>query len=89
MYDGLRRILIEEGWAGLYKGIVPSVIKAAPAGAVTFVAYEYTSDWLESKLTWSMQSTFSYFLVIGDGNWKGPDNFELVYFFVILFLLAS
>lgn len=51
MYDGLRRILIEEGWAGLYKGIVPSVIKAAPAGAVTFVAYEYTSDWLESKLT--------------------------------------
>ncbi|KAK4380019.1 hypothetical protein RND71_001881 [Anisodus tanguticus] len=51
MYDGLRRILIEEGWAGLYKGIVPSIVKAAPAGAVTFVAYEYTSDWLESTLT--------------------------------------
>ncbi|CAN4091671.1 unnamed protein product [Withania somnifera] len=32
MYDGLQRILIEEGWAGLYKGIVPSVVKAAPAG---------------------------------------------------------
>ncbi|CAN4106221.1 unnamed protein product [Withania somnifera] len=51
MYDGLRRILIEEGSAGLYKGIVPSIVKAAPAGAVTFVAYEYTSDWLESTLT--------------------------------------
>lgn len=51
MYDGLRRILQNEGWAGLYKGIVPSVIKAAPAGAVTFVAYEFTSDWLESILT--------------------------------------
>lgn len=51
MYDGLRRILIKEGLAGLYKGIVPSIVKAAPAGAVTFVAYEYTSDWLESKLT--------------------------------------
>lgn len=51
MYDGLRRILLEEGWAGLYKGIVPSIVKAAPAGAVTFVAYEYTSDWLESILT--------------------------------------
>ncbi|OIT25067.1 PREDICTED: mitochondrial thiamine pyrophosphate carrier-like [Nicotiana attenuata] len=51
MYDGLRRILLEEGWAGLYKGIVPSIVKAAPAGAVTFVAYEYTSDWLESLLT--------------------------------------
>ncbi|RZC75448.1 hypothetical protein C5167_050930, partial [Papaver somniferum] len=44
----LRCILVTEGWAGLYKGINPSVIKAAPAGAVTFAAYEYTSEWLES-----------------------------------------
>ncbi|KAI3986070.1 hypothetical protein MKX01_039152 [Papaver californicum] len=51
MFDALRRILVTEGWAGLYKGIVPSVIKAAPAGAITFVAYEYTSEWLESHLT--------------------------------------
>ncbi|KAF9616759.1 hypothetical protein IFM89_032312 [Coptis chinensis] len=51
MHDALRRILQAEGWAGLYKGIVPSIIKAAPAGAVTFVAYEFTSDWLESILT--------------------------------------
>ncbi|OAY27756.1 mitochondrial thiamine diphosphate carrier 2 [Manihot esculenta] len=51
MIDALRRILQVEGWAGLYKGIVPSTIKAAPAGAVTFVAYELTSDWLESILT--------------------------------------
>uniref|UniRef100_A0A2N9IBN1 Uncharacterized protein n=1 Tax=Fagus sylvatica TaxID=28930 RepID=A0A2N9IBN1_FAGSY len=51
MFHALRQILQLEGWAGLYKGIVPSTVKAAPAGAVTFVAYEYTSDWLESKLT--------------------------------------
>ncbi|OAY55983.1 mitochondrial thiamine diphosphate carrier 2 isoform X1 [Manihot esculenta] len=51
MLDALRRILQAEGWAGLYKGIVPSTIKAAPAGAVTFVAYEFTSDWLESMWT--------------------------------------
>ncbi|XP_059632718.1 mitochondrial thiamine diphosphate carrier 2 [Cornus florida] len=51
MYDALRRILQKEGWAGLYKGIVPSIVKAAPAGAVTFVAYEFTSDWLETLLT--------------------------------------
>ncbi|XP_054821970.1 mitochondrial thiamine diphosphate carrier 2-like isoform X2 [Prosopis cineraria] len=50
MFDAMRRILQSEGWAGLYKGIVPSTIKAAPAGAVTFVAYELTSDWLESLL---------------------------------------
>ncbi|KAL8267145.1 hypothetical protein R6Q59_004489 [Mikania micrantha] len=48
MHDALRRITQKEGWAGLYKGIVPSIVKAAPAGAVTFVAYEYTSDWVES-----------------------------------------
>lgn len=51
MYDALRRIWQAEGWAGLYKGIIPSIVKAAPAGAVTFVAYEFTSDWLESLLT--------------------------------------
>ncbi|VVB15370.1 unnamed protein product [Arabis nemorensis] len=51
MLDGLRQILISEGWHGLYKGIVPSTVKAAPAGAVTFVAYEFTSDWLES-ISW-------------------------------------
>ncbi|KAG9134399.1 hypothetical protein Leryth_023784 [Lithospermum erythrorhizon] len=51
MYDALRRIMYNEGWNGLYKGIVPSIIKAAPAGAVTFVAYEFTSDWFETILT--------------------------------------
>ncbi|KAI9123333.1 hypothetical protein K1719_006222 [Acacia pycnantha] len=51
MFDAVQRILLSEGWAGLYKGIIPSTMKAAPAGAVTFVAYELTSDWLESTLT--------------------------------------
>ncbi|KAK9136936.1 hypothetical protein Sjap_007530 [Stephania japonica] len=51
MYSALHQILLSEGWMGLYKGIIPSIIKAAPAGAVTFVAYEYTSDLLESMLT--------------------------------------
>ncbi|KAH1200822.1 Mitochondrial thiamine diphosphate carrier 2 [Glycine max] len=48
MPDAMQRIFRLEGWAGLYKGIIPSTVKAAPAGAVTFVAYELTSDWLES-----------------------------------------
>lgn len=29
-----------EGLRGLYKGSVPSIIKAAPVAAVTFTAYE-------------------------------------------------
>ncbi|KAI4369557.1 hypothetical protein MLD38_017984 [Melastoma candidum] len=48
MVDAIQQILRYEGWAGLYKGIVPSTGKAAPASAVTFVAYKYISDWLES-----------------------------------------
>jgi len=51
MWDAMQRILRLEGWAGLYKGIIPSTVKAAPAGAVTFVAYELTSDWLESTFS--------------------------------------
>lgn len=51
MFHALCQIVQSEGWAGLYKGIVPSIVKAAPAGAVTFVAYEVISDWLESGLT--------------------------------------
>ncbi|XP_027338420.1 mitochondrial thiamine diphosphate carrier 2-like isoform X1 [Abrus precatorius] len=51
MFDAMKRILQMEGWAGLYKGIIPSTVKAAPAGAATFVAYELTSEWLESILT--------------------------------------
>lgn len=51
MYDALRQILRAEGFAGLYKGMYPSLIKSAPAGAVTFVAYEYISDFIESLVT--------------------------------------
>ncbi|KAF5452358.1 hypothetical protein F2P56_027364 [Juglans regia] len=51
MFHAVSQILQLEGWAGLYKGIVPSTVKAAPASAVTFVAYEYTSVWLKSTLT--------------------------------------
>lgn len=50
MYHALTEIVVKEGFGGLYKGLFPSVVKSAPAGAVTFVAYEYISDWLESLL---------------------------------------
>lgn len=53
MFDAVLRISQSEGYAGLYKGIIPSIVKAAPAGAVTFVSYEFISDWLESRFLWS------------------------------------
>uniref|UniRef100_A0ACD5WM42 Uncharacterized protein n=1 Tax=Avena sativa TaxID=4498 RepID=A0ACD5WM42_AVESA len=49
MYHALKEIVVKEGVGGLYKGLFPSVVKSAPAGAVTFVAYEYISDWIASK----------------------------------------
>ncbi|KAG6504407.1 mitochondrial thiamine diphosphate carrier 2-like isoform X1 [Zingiber officinale] len=48
MHHSLLEIFRTEGWPGLYKGIFPSLLKSAPAAAVTFVAYENISDWLES-----------------------------------------
>jgi solute carrier family 25 (mitochondrial thiamine pyrophosphate transporter), member 19 len=50
MYHALKEIVVKEGFGGLYKGLFPSLVKSAPAGAVTFVVYEYISDWLESIL---------------------------------------
>ncbi|CAM6117242.1 unnamed protein product [Calypogeia fissa] len=40
MADAVSTIFKEEGWRGLYKGTLPSVVKAAPASAITFVVYE-------------------------------------------------
>ncbi|GLT32477.1 hypothetical protein SLA2020_071430 [Shorea laevis] len=58
MFDAFKRILQSEGWAGLYKGIIPSIVKAAPAGAVTFVAYEAVLDRLHRKFTDSGNTEF-------------------------------
>ena len=37
----LAQIYRREGLRGLYKGSLPSVLKAAPSAAVTFTAYEF------------------------------------------------
>ncbi|MCO5575852.1 hypothetical protein L7F22_029657 [Adiantum nelumboides] len=49
--DTAKNILEVEGIAGLYKGLYPSLVKAAPASAITFVVYELLSEWLQSSLT--------------------------------------
>ncbi|KAL3677869.1 hypothetical protein R1sor_020825 [Riccia sorocarpa] len=51
MRDAITRILAEEGLAGLYKGTFPSVVKAAPAAAITFVVYEYMAELLKDLAT--------------------------------------
>ena len=41
--DAMVQVLRTEGVAGLYKGIAPSLIKAAPNAAITFMVYEWAS----------------------------------------------
>ncbi len=53
IWDAIQSILAKEGWRGLYKGTLPSVVKAAPAAAVTFVVYEAVIKWLTSLPVWS------------------------------------
>ena len=48
MFHAIRRILAEEGLKGLYKGTLPSLVKAAPNAAITFYVYESTVHWLAS-----------------------------------------
>lgn len=48
MWDAVGKIRGREGWRGLYKGLLPSVLKAAPMSAITFVLYERVARWLHA-----------------------------------------
>ncbi|KAG0558280.1 hypothetical protein KC19_10G015600 [Ceratodon purpureus] len=48
MLDAIRRIVAEEGLKGLYKGTLPSLVKAAPNSAIIFYVHESTVAWLTS-----------------------------------------
>jgi solute carrier family 25 thiamine pyrophosphate transporter 19 len=50
----LGEIKTKEGLAGLWKGSVPSIVKAAPAAAITFTAYEALIGFM---LAWSQRET--------------------------------
>ena len=42
----LHDIAVREGPAGLFKGAMPSILKAAPSAAVTFAVYDMCMHWL-------------------------------------------
>lgn len=42
----LHDIAVKEGAAGLFKGAMPSILKAAPSAAVTFAVYDMCMYWL-------------------------------------------
>jgi solute carrier family 25 carnitine/acylcarnitine transporter 20/29 len=44
--DCLRQTIAKQGVSGLYKGFAPCMLRAGPANAATFVAYEMTMNWI-------------------------------------------
>lgn len=44
IWDAVRVIVTEEGVRGLYKGIVPNLLKVAPSMASSWLSFELTRD---------------------------------------------
>ena len=47
-WDIIRRTVVNEGWRGFYKGIVPNLIRVTPACCITFVCYENVMHYLNA-----------------------------------------
>lgn len=44
--DAIRTIIRQEGFVGLYKGIVPNLLKVAPSMAASWYTFESCRDFL-------------------------------------------
>lgn len=44
--DAVRVIIAQEGLRGLYKGLVPNLLKVAPSMAANWLSFELTRDFL-------------------------------------------
>jgi solute carrier family 25 phosphate transporter 23/24/25/41 len=48
IWDAIKVIVAQEGVKGLYKGIVPNLMKVAPSMASSWLSFEVTRDFLVS-----------------------------------------
>ena len=48
IWDAIKIIVSQEGARGLYKGIVPNLLKVAPSMASSWLSYETTRDFFIS-----------------------------------------
>jgi len=46
IFDAVRVIIAQEGVRGMYKGIVPNLLKVAPSMASSWLSFEVTRDFL-------------------------------------------
>lgn len=44
----LKQIIVQEGFLGLYKGLVPNILKVAPSMATSWFCFETTRDFFVS-----------------------------------------
>lgn len=49
IFDAIKTIVMHEGIRGLYKGIVPNLLKVAPSMASSWLSFEMTRDALMGK----------------------------------------
>lgn len=48
IFDAIKVIVAHEGIKGLYKGIVPNLLKVAPSMASSWLSFELSRDYLVS-----------------------------------------
>ena len=48
MWAAVKSIVAQEGWKGMYRGILPNLLKVAPSMASNWLAFEMTRDFLRS-----------------------------------------
>jgi solute carrier family 25 (mitochondrial phosphate transporter), member 23/24/25/41 len=48
IFDAVRVIVSQEGIRGMYKGLVPNLLKVAPSMAANWLSFEMTRDFLVS-----------------------------------------
>lgn len=46
IFDAVKVIIAQEGIKGMYKGIVPNLLKVAPSMASSWLSFEMTRDFL-------------------------------------------
>lgn len=49
IWDAVKMIIRQEGFRGLYKGIVPNLLKVAPSMASSWASFEFVRDFLVSQ----------------------------------------